>query len=73
MNLVKEKLKQDLPLLTDDKLFSSTIDETIILMRQINFLEPKFFDLIPESNPIRVFVDHKVVLDRFIQLEYCRK
>ena len=73
LELVKAKLQHDAEQLTEDRLFSLTLDEVIIFNKQINFLVPGIFDFNASLNPVRVFFDNKEYFQRFLQLEKNRK
>lgn len=63
------KLINDLPSLNDEKLFSLTVDELFVFLKQILFIEPAIFEHFPEANPMEIFMNFKINFERFQRLE----
>ncbi|KAI2802012.1 RAD50-interacting protein 1 [Blomia tropicalis] len=72
LELVKAKLQTDAHKLTNDRLFTLTLDEVIIFNKQIDFIVSGIFEFDAKLNPIRVFFDDEVHFERFINLEKAR-
>ena len=69
LELVIVKLKQDVPLLIDDHLFSHTLDEVALFVKQINFIVPDLLERKPELNPLAVFFTNDINFTRYLCLE----
>ena len=69
LELVKNKLEIDANKLTEDRLFSLTLDEVIIFNKQINFMVPGIYEIYPKLNPIQIFFDDDYYFQRFLFLE----